>query len=130
MWEIYDNSTNSTGSGGDEQLVDSDLVSFYYLNNQTEELDIFTRHRLIVGSGYRRKVLHAHRWYDKQILNAGDWIIAHSWNEKPQNLTIERKEVSQKEYDKMKMQETSMLEKFEITGDVQYYKSYSRQDIL
>ena len=71
-----------------------DLERYYFLETDSKEVEIYTRHRIIVGTGYRRSILHSYRWNKKVPLRNGDWVVVHSWSTAPVKIStrfIERK---------------------------------------
>jgi len=59
------------------------LERYYFLETDSKEIEIYSRHRIIVGTGYRRSVLHSYKWNKKKPLNNGDWVVVHSWSDSP-----------------------------------------------
>ena len=79
----------------DKTILKDGLERFYFLEpSDSTNIEIYTRNRIIVGTGYRRSVLHSYRWNKKQILKNGDWVVVHSWSKSPVKIGtrfIERK---------------------------------------
>lgn len=78
----------------DNGKIKDGLERYYFLETDSTDIEIYSRHRIIVGTGYRRSVLHSYKWNKKKVLNYGDWVVVHSWSKSPVKIGtrfIERK---------------------------------------